>query len=139
MIVPPFKFLLVVPAARVAALRTWVANNIDPAGANWFPRGYSPTGSPPATFYGADFHIDSLADARRWVVMLCGQVTGVSAPTAAQWAGWTRAEQKAFLVTLRDALKAQLSVHIRYASNDAGETPDVSECLAAAGLVPVEV
>lgn len=130
------KILLAIPIARVAALRTWVANNIDVAnGQSWFALKLSASGTAPATYNAACFHATQ-AELLKWIQLFLSQTTGVSDPSS-QWSSWTRAQKMAWLDSLRDALQSQLSVYFRPVWNDLDQTPDYLTAYSDAAIKPI--
>lgn len=126
------RILLIVPAAKVAAVVAWFQANIAPDSipAALGP-GLSPTGLAPATHNWCCGSFDD-AECKAILLRLC-QLAAVAAPTAGQWAGWTGPEKRSWLASVRAAILAGYGAYVMLADNR-GVWDDPATALAAVGL-----
>jgi hypothetical protein len=128
------RILLVVPAAKVAAVVAWFQANV---GAGSVPAdlgpGLNPSGlaADPATHrWCSGSWVD--ADARAILAKLC-QLAGVTPPAAGTWAGWTQAQKMAWLRSVQAAILSGYGAFVTLCSNtDVWDDP--AAALAALGL-----
>lgn len=128
------RIILVVPAAKAAAVVAWLQANVDPAhDANLGP-GLSPGGNPPATHrWMCGSYVDS--DCRQILQKLC-QLASVTPPTLATWNGWTQAQKIAWLAGVRAGILSGYGAYVGLADNT-HTWDDPQAVLAALGLQPV--
>ena len=129
------RLILIVPAARCAALNSWIRTNLDPTGADWFTANLSASGNAPATHAWASFaHID--AEGKK-LLMRLAQQSGLSQP--ADWDQKTRAQTKTWLLSNRTTVKNGIGVWIEPGENDAaGGWPDPQTVLTVNGLKVIQ-
>jgi hypothetical protein len=126
------RILLIVPAAKVAAVVAWFQANI---GAGAVPAalgpGLSATGTAPATFaWMSGSYTD--AECKAILAKLC-QLAAVTPPTNLQWNGWAQSEKVAWLASVRAAILAGYGAWVTLCDN-AGAWDDPAAALAATGL-----
>lgn len=128
------RLLVIVPAARCAALNAFIRAGIDPTGKDWFTPTLSATGAAPATHAIACW---ACTDAIAWefVSRVCDQA-GIPVPDG--FPGWTRQEKKDWLASRHAAILAAIGVYVVGADND-GDWPDPSSALAEMGLRTVSL
>jgi hypothetical protein len=128
------RIVLIVPAAKVAAVVSWFQANIGPASvpADLGPAlNASGSAADPVTHrWSSGAWSDD--DGRRILFRLC-QLAGVATPTLAQWQGWTRAEKRAWLLSVRDAILAGYGVYVQLSPGD-GNWDRAGDALAVLGL-----
>jgi hypothetical protein len=133
--VTPHRILLVVPAAKVAAVVSWFVANVGP---NSVPAdlgpGLSPTGSAPATHAWCCGGWQD-GDARAILAKLC-QLAGVTPPTLATWNGWSGAQKRTWLKSVQAGILAGYGAWVDLAPNDSTWT-DPATALSALGLQAV--
>jgi hypothetical protein len=122
------RILCLAAAARIAALNTWLKNNIDPAGGDWVAARLSATGTPPAThgwFCAGLTSAQGAAVLNRWYAL--------ASMTPPNWGSLTRAQVRSRIATDRAALRAATQINVFHADNDgAWDSPEAA--LAATGL-----
>lgn len=128
------RIALIVPAARIGTVVTWFRANIGAASvpADLGP-GLNPSGlaTDPVTHRWCSGAWTD-AEARAILVQLC-QLAGVTPPTAAQWSGWTGAEKRSWLASVRAALLSGYGVYVQLSQGD-GTWDDSAAALAVLGL-----
>jgi hypothetical protein len=128
------RIALVVPAAKVAAVTNWFAGNIGP---NSVPADLGPALNPsglaadPVTYRWCSGAWTD-AEAKAILTRLC-QLAGVAAPTNAQWNGWTGAQKRSWLASVRAGLLAGYGVYVQLSQGD-GDWDRAEDALAALGL-----
>lgn len=129
------RILLIVPAAKVAAVVAWFQANIGAASvpADLGP-GLSATGSAPATYaWMCGSYTD--AECKAILAKLC-QLAAVTPPTNLQWNGWTGAQKISWLASVRAAILSGYGAFVTLADN-AGTWDDPAAALQAMGLLTV--
>jgi hypothetical protein len=114
-----YKIFLIVPAARVAAVNTWLKTNIDPTGNDWVALVLSSDGEPPYTHGWCCFHATPNQAAA--ILQRLATVASVTPPDSG-WRSLTRQEQRTVFANLKTALRAQ-GWYIKIGFNDEGEGP----------------
>lgn len=131
------RLLIVVPAARLAAVVGWFDANLPGTAptSSWAP--LSATGAAPATHYwNSGGWQDS--EAKAILLRLC-QLASVTPPTGAQWAGWTFAQKRSWLRGVRDTVYANYGAWLGLSANDGDWDDPVQELTSmGAGLRPVQ-
>lgn len=134
------KLLIVVPAARQAALNGWWLANIDPVGgAQTFTAGLSTTSALPATHFWA---APSLTNAelklviQRLIALANAGGAGIVLP--AGWDTMTRAQKIAWVESQWAAIKTATGIDGRFDPND-GAWSDYQAKAAGNGLRPVDI
>lgn len=131
-----FRILAVVPVNRVAALSAWLAANIDPAADPNVGPALNATGlaSDPVTHrVMCGSYTDP--EAKAILLRIC-QLAAVTPPTNPEWNGWTRAQKRAWLVSVRNALAAGWGVWLTLMDNE-NTWDDVDGILASLNLKPI--
>lgn len=126
------RIILIVPAAKVAAVVSWFQTNIGAASvpADLGP-GLSATGTAPATFaWMCGAYTDP--ECRAILNRLC-TLASVATPSLATWNGWSGAEKRSWLASVRAAILAGYGTYVMLADN-AGQWDDPTAGLAAMGL-----
>lgn len=128
------RIALVVPAAKIGAVVTWFQANVgaDSVPADLGP-GLNPSGlaSDPVTHrWCSGAWVD--ADAQAILTKLC-TLAAVTPPTAAQWSGWTGAQKRSWLASVRAALLSGYGAYVQLSQGD-GSWDDPAAALAALGL-----
>lgn len=121
------RILLIAPAARCAALNTWVRNNRDPTGSGWFVPSLSATGAAPATYAVACWS-DTDAGLRTWGLRLAA-MAGISLP--ADWDERTRQQKKQWITSQRGTIWDAIGVWVYAWHNDADWTAEEGSLDAA--------
>jgi hypothetical protein len=124
-----YRVLAVVPAARVAALNSWLKANLDAGGGDWLTPSLSATGDAPFTH--AWFSAALTAAEFKLVMQRLCTLASVTPP--ADWDQLTRAERKAWLLSQRPAINAATGVYVQAMDGD-GVWDLPGDALAAKGL-----
>lgn len=131
------RVLLIVPAARVAAVVAWIQANIDPScPANLGP-GLCAAGDATKTVthrWQSAAWAD--ADARQLLARMC-HIASVTPPGPAQWRGWTLAQKRSWLAGVRAAVLAASGIYAQF-SDGPGDWDSPPDALAALGLAGAE-
>ena len=125
------RVLVITAASRIAALNTWVHNNLDPTGGDWLVAGLSPTGVAPATH---GWCCAGLTNAQGKLVL--DRWYAVAGMTPPAWATMTRAQIRSRLVTDRAALTSASQIVMWHCDND-GDWDDFPTILSNLGLVVI--
>ncbi len=123
------RLIIVCPLARIAALGTWWAANIDPTdNCSTWPA-LNPSGDPanPVTHRWCSTALTA-AQLRLIIARVCS-LASVAPPTVATWNGWTRAEKRAWLGSTRDSLFAATGIWLDLSDGD-GQWNDPAAALA---------
>lgn len=123
------RLLLLIPAARRAAVRNWWTANLDAAdgGATWAVA-LSASGSLPATAYWCSAALTG--PQLRLLILQLVQSAGLAVPDTT---GWGRADYVTWVATNAAAVQAATGIRVRRSDNDGGwDAPEA--LLAAAGL-----
>jgi hypothetical protein len=127
------RVLALVPAARQAAVNTWVKNNLDPAGANWLNVGLNATGSGAPTHY-----IFNAALTVPQFKLLATQLLSMASLTLpANWDTLTLTEKFTWFRAQFTAIRTATGVRLRVFNNDLVWDNPQDE-LTAAGLKMIE-
>jgi hypothetical protein len=115
------RILLIVPAARVAAVVTWFQANI---GATSVPADLGPALNPSGLTADPVTHrwcsgAWTDAQAKAILAKLC-DLAGVTKPTNAQWTGWTRQQKVSWLLSVQAGLFSGYGVWVQLMFNDEG-------------------
>jgi hypothetical protein len=124
------RVLMLIPAARQAAIQSWWTTNVDPNdnGQTWNV-GLSADGQAPASFYWASAALtdaDLIALVRRLALL-----AGITVPTAGSLA--TKQAKLDWLTANMPTITANTGIRLRRADQD-GSWGSVEDELAAAGL-----
>lgn len=128
------RLTVIVPAPRVAALRSYVDAQIDPGhGANWFRPGLASAPGAAPTHYVACF-----AATNQDLLRLMGRlVTWAGFTLPAAFRDYTRADVRAYWQSVRAHVLAQTGVRLLHSNNDGDWTPPVT-LMEEASLTPVQ-
>ena len=126
------RTIIVVPiGAKLTAVGTWLAANVDPTTDTTKWPGLSATGAAPAT-YRWECCAWTDAQCKAILAKLC-QLASVTPPTNTQWDGWTQAQKISWLASVRATIKTNYGVYVTLASNTGTwDSPD--GVLTALGL-----
>lgn len=129
------RILCIVPAgAKATTVASWLQSNIDPNADPAVGPGLSAAGSAPATHaWLCGAYTDPQAKAI--LAKLC-QLAAVAPPSNAQWNGWSGAQKRAWLASVRGAILAGYGLGVWLADNTAA-WDDAAAAAATMGLVPV--
>jgi hypothetical protein len=127
------RILLIVPLNRVAAVVSWLVANVDPTcPANLGP-GLCAAGDATKTVtHRWQSAAWSDPDARQLLGRLC-QLASITPPTLQTWNGWTGAQKRSWLASVRNAIRTNYGVYIQL-SDGPGAWDDPTAALAALGL-----
>ena len=126
-----FRCLIVCPAANRAAFNTWILNNLDPTGGDWFVASLSAAGNvgDTPTHYWCNAALTA-AEFKKLMQRLC-TLASITAP--ADWDTMTRQEKKRWLLGQRAAIRTATGIRVLPMDND-GVWDSPQDELAAAGL-----
>jgi len=125
------RLLILIPASRRTAFNTWINNNIDLTGGDWFYMPLSTTGSDPATHYWA-----SAALRETQLGLIMRQLATMASITLPDWQNMTRPQREQWVVDNLVTIRTVLGIRIRMSDNNGREENRDSE-LAASGLLLV--
>lgn len=127
------RTIIVVPVAKVAAVVAWIRANVD----DTCPANIGPALN--ASGIAADsathrWQCCAWTDAqcKALLARLC-QLASVTPPTNGQWNGWTGAQKRAWLASVRAAVLSGFGIYVTLANNE-GQWDEPSDALAAMGL-----
>lgn len=132
------RIVLVVPAAKVAAVVAWFQQNI---GATSVPADLGPglnaSGLPtdPITHRWCSGAWND-GDCKAILAKLC-QLAGVTPPTNAQWTGWNRAQKITWLKGVQAGLLSGYGVYVMLSPQD-GTWDRAEDALTALGLKTIQ-
>lgn len=129
------RMIVVAPVALLATLGAWWQANADPDDDTTTWRSLNATGlwSEPETHRAANTALTKPL-ARTILARVC-TLAGVTPPSLAIWNGWSGAEQRAWLVSTRQALYAVTGVWLDLAANEE-DWDDPSSVVGGLGLKP---
>jgi hypothetical protein len=123
------RLLVIVPAARCAALNAFIKGGINPSGGDWFAANLSASGTAPATHAWASF---AVTDAQGKILLgRLAQQAGLTQP--ASWDSFTRAQKRQWVLDQRAAVRTAIGVWLVPDNND-GAWSDPAAALAVLGL-----
>jgi hypothetical protein len=132
------RILCICPVAKVAAVVTWLRANIDAAHDINLgpPLNASGLAADPVTYrWFCGSYVDS--DCRQILNKLC-QLASVATPSLATWNGWTGAEKRSWLLSVRDTILVNYGVYVTLADNTA-TWDDAQALLVSLGLKTIGV
>jgi hypothetical protein len=127
------RLIVVCPAARLAALGTWWAANLDPTddASTWPALNPSGRAADPVTHRWCSIALTE-TQLRAVLVKVC-QLAAVIPPTAGTWNGWTRQQKIDWLAATRAQLLTATGIWLDLSAND-GAWNGAAPALAAAGV-----
>lgn len=118
MTAPAFKMLVIYPASRYVAERSFINSEIDPGqSANWINECLSASGAAPSSHGWCCFHAD-VAQGLKWANRI-GTLASVAVPV--DFETDTRANQVAFLNSMQSNFISNAGSYIVAVANDAGD------------------
>lgn len=109
-----YRLHAIVPAARVAAVNTWIRNHLNPEGGDWLTLNLSATGEPPYTH--AEFSAALTVSEIKLILSQIATIAGRSLP--ADWDTRTRAQRRAWLASARALIDAGSGIYLTLSDND---------------------
>lgn len=102
------RLLAVTTAARCAAVNARVRQRLDPSGSDWFTPSLSATGEAPATHAWACFALtdEDAKDLLYWIT----EQANIPRPSDATWDGWSGAERRQWVRSVRNTVRTRLGV-----------------------------
>lgn len=130
-----YRILFVIPAASRVSFNTWIRNNLNPEGGDWFGGlGLSPSGNLPATHFWCSAAFTG-QEAQVVVLRLC-TMSGV--PIDPNWDNMNKAQKIAWVQDNRAAIRAGTgNLRVRMMNNEADWDDSMAE-LTAAGLKVIQ-
>ena len=124
-----YRLHAIIPAARVAAVNTWIKANLNPEGGDWLTPSLSATGNAPYTYA----HCSAALTVPEIKLILTALAAQAGRTLPADWDSRTRAQRKAWLVSARNAIDSNSGIYLTLSDND-GEWDRVETALSRKGL-----
>jgi hypothetical protein len=127
------RLVIVCPLARIAALGTWYAANVDAADdcSTWPSLNASGLLTDPETHRWASTALTE--PLLRAIIVKACQLASVTPPTAATWNGWTRAQKQTWLASTRNSLFTATGIWLDLSDGE-GTWTDPDSILGTLGL-----
>lgn len=123
------RFTCIVPAARVNALNSWIANNLDSTGSNWLVLRLDTVNGDMMThaWFSAAF---TNGEFKKVAMRLCN-LANIDLP--ANWDSLTRNQKKAWLISQRATIRTNTGIYFQSSDGDGvWDSPD--DALSATNL-----
>ena len=127
------RIILIVPAAKIAAVASWFQANIGPnsVDASLGP-GLNAAGDASAATHNWLDGCYTDAECRQILAKLC-QLASITPPTLPTWQSWTQQQKISWLKSVQASIRTNYGVYVTLADNR-GTWDDPDACLAAMNL-----